>query len=114
MKDYEEFSPENYQTNEKMVNGIWANVFGLLLLIILGAAAGFVYYKIWGRFIMLPPYTFDFSPTWIMYGIIGIIIAFAFLFFHEMIPAIIWSKFTKVNVDIILKSLCRFLSARNQ
>jgi hypothetical protein len=108
MKDYEEFLPENYRSNEKMVNGVWANIFGSLLLMILGVVLGFVYYKIRGKFITPPPYTFSFSPARIIYGIITIIILFAFLLIHEMIHAIVWSKFTKVNVNIKLKSLCRF------
>jgi hypothetical protein len=108
MKDFENFSPENYEQIEKIPNGILANVSGVLLLIVLVPLFGVLYYKIWGDFGIV----FNFNMP-IMVRIFNFIVLisifFAFLFLHETIHGIFWSKYTDVKIGIILKSLYRFL-----
>ncbi|GHT99637.1 hypothetical protein FACS1894142_7460 [Spirochaetia bacterium] len=53
MKDYESFLVENYQKEEKTVNGIFGNVAGLIVFIIPAAIFGFIYYKLWGNFLFV-------------------------------------------------------------
>jgi hypothetical protein len=107
MKDYENFSVENYQSNEKLINGIWANILCLIIFLVFGGVSGLIYYNIWGEFV---PFQFNFSLIGTIYTIMYIIVFLAFLLVYELITALVWSKYTKVTVNVIMKSLWRFFA----
>jgi hypothetical protein len=107
MKDFENFSPENYEQIEKMPNGIFVNILGILFLITLGPLLGLLYYKIWGSFGI----EFNFNlpiMAKVFNGIVAASILFGFVLLHEMIHGIYWSKYTDVKIGVILKSIFRF------
>ena len=105
MKDYDEFSIENYQEKENIIKGISANIFSLLISIAIIVLLGFVYYKIWGYFIHQPIFRIDI--------LLFIIIWIGFIFVHEMIHGIFWSKYTEVKINVVLKMIWRFCHCDN-
>jgi hypothetical protein len=107
MKDFENFSLENYEQIEKVPNGVLINILGLLLLIILGPSFVFLYYKIWGNFGIVFNYNIPIMIK-VFNAIVSISILSGFLILHETIHGIFWSKYTDVKVGVILKSLFRF------
>ncbi|GMO58050.1 MAG: hypothetical protein Ta2G_18070 [Termitinemataceae bacterium] len=104
MKDYETFFKENYQHEEKKVNGILANLFGLLIFVIASLIFGFFYYRVWGHFLT--------KPIYIVEAILFIVAMAASFFVHEMLHGMAWSKYTEVGINVILKSLFRLCYCR--
>jgi hypothetical protein len=107
MKDFENFSLVNNEQIEKIPNGIFVNVLGLLLFIILGALFGLLYYTIWGDFGIVFNHNIPIMVR-IFSGIVTVSILLGFLLLHEVIHGIFWSKYTDVKVGIILNSVYRF------
>jgi hypothetical protein len=99
MKDYEGFLVENYQKEERTVNGIWANVVGLIISLISIGIFGFIYYKVWGNFFTRPICIIDL--------ILYVLVLTGFLLVHELLHGIIWSKYTDVKIGVILKLIFR-------
>ena len=105
MKEYQQFSIEKYIQNEKGLNGFSANMFSLVFAGIIFAVLGFIYYRIWGYFIQ--------QPSLNNINVLFLLVAAGFLFVHEIIHAIVWSKHTDVKFDFIFKSLFRLCYCEN-
>ena len=108
MKDFGNFSPENYEQITKTPNGIFVNILCVLLLIILGQLFGILYYKIWGNFGIVFDYSIPIMAR-IFNAIVTVSILLGFLVLRETIQGVYWSKYTEVKITIILKSVFRLL-----
>ena len=104
MKDYNNFSPENYKANDKLLNGLWGNLIELALFAIFAAIVSFIYYTLWGN---------PFQGATFNQGIIeilkGVCVGFAFAVImaglyvaHEMLHGIIWSRYTDVKISLTM------------
>jgi hypothetical protein len=107
MKDYVDFSIQNYQEKENSLNGMTVNMYSLLFSCVFIILMGFVYYNIWGNFVEIFTYLNIWSILYIIFLIIGTV------FIIEMIKGISWSKYTDVKITVILTSIIRFCHCDN-
>ena len=89
---------ENYQKVKLTVNLVWANVFGILIIIPIALIFGLPYYFIWGSFVTkqsLKDIISNISP-----GHFGLAVLLFFLILilgiilHELIHGLTWARYT--------------------
>lgn len=89
---------ENYQKVKLTVNLVWANVFGILIIIPIALIFGLPYYFIWGSFVTkqsLKDIISNISP-----GHFGLAVLLLFLILilgiilHELIHGLTWARYT--------------------
>jgi hypothetical protein len=109
MKDYIDFSIQNYQESEITLDGVTAIIYSLLFSCVFITLMGFAYYNIWGGLWQLFYFLNNWSILFIIFYIAGIV------FVIEMIKGIYWSKFTDVKITVILSltSISRFCHCDN-
>ena len=87
---------ENYKKEKLTIDLVWANVFGVLILIPIGLLFGLPFYFIWKPQLDIKQYLDSTGPLGAGLGfllIFGILILGIVL--HELIHGIIWAKFAK-------------------
>ena len=87
---------ENYRKEKLTIDLVWANVFGVLILIPIGLLFGLPFYFIWKPQLDIKQYLDSAGPLGAGLGfllIFGILILGIVL--HELIHGIIWAKFAK-------------------
>ena len=87
---------ENYRKEKLTIDLVWANVFGILILIPIGLLFGLPFYFIWKPQLDIKQYLDSAGPLGAGLGfllIFGILILGIVL--HELIHGIIWAKFAK-------------------
>ncbi len=87
---------ENYKKEKLTIDLVWANKFGILLLIPIGLIFGLPFYLIWKPQLDIKQYLNSVEPQEVGLGfllIIGIMILGIVL--HELIHGITWAKFAK-------------------
>lgn len=87
---------ENYKKEKLTIDLVWANVFGVLILIPIGLLFGLPFYFIWKPQLYIKQYLDSTGPLGAGLGfllIFGILILGIVL--HELIHGIIWAKFAK-------------------
>ncbi len=87
---------ENYKKEKLTIDLVWANVFGILILIPIGLIFGLPFYLIWRPQISIIQYLESAGPQGAGLGfllIFGILISGIIL--HELIHGITWAKFAK-------------------
>ena len=87
---------ENYKKEKLTIDLVWANVFGILILIPIGLLFGLPFYFIWKPQLDIKQYLDSTGPLGAGLGfllIFGILILGIVL--HELIHGIIWAKFAK-------------------
>ena len=87
---------ENYRKEKLTIDLVWANVFGVLILIPIGLLFGLPFYFIWKPQLDIKQYLDSTGPLGACLGfllIFGILILGIVL--HELIHGIIWAKFAK-------------------
>jgi hypothetical protein len=110
MKDYESFVPDNYLPKEKVLNGILVNVFCVLIFIISILLFGFIYHQLWGLKFQWPP---NHNAVYNIWTYIYIAILLGSGIVHEAIHGMVWSKYTDVRINVIVKSLFRLCHCEN-
>jgi len=87
---------ENYKKEKLTIDLVWANVFGILILIPIGLIFGLPFYLIWRPEIDIKQLFDSLGPQGVIMGfmlILGILILGIVL--HELIHGITWAKFAK-------------------
>jgi hypothetical protein len=87
---------ENYKKEKLTIDLVWANVFGILILIPIGLIFGLPFYFIWKPQLDIKQYLDSAGPQGAGLGILlifGILILGIVL--HELIHGITWAKFVK-------------------
>ena len=112
MKDYNNFSPENYKADDKLLNGLWVNLIAVALFAVFAAIVSFIYYTLWGN----PFQEWSFHQRSITSnleaivfgGFVFVAIILGFYLVHEMLQGIIWSRYTGVRISLTrVKSMGR-------
>ena len=87
---------ENYKKEKLTIDLVWANVFGILILIPIGLLFGLPFYFIWKPQLDIKQYLDSAGP---LGAGLGFLLIFEILIFgivlHELIHGIIWAKFAK-------------------
>ena len=87
---------DNYKKEKLTINLVWANVFGLLILIPIALIFGFPYYLLWHSNMEIKDFMDNLLPQDAALGglsIFGILILGIIV--HELIHGIVWSRFAK-------------------
>ena len=79
---------ENYKKEKLTIDLVWANVFGILILIPIVLMFGLPFYFIWGPQIEIKQFLDSAGPLIFGIMILGIVL-------HELIHGITWAKFAK-------------------
>lgn len=86
----------NYKKEKLTINLVWANVFGIIILIPIGLIFGLPYYFIWRPQIDIKQFIVSVEPQ---EAIIGFLLIFGIMIIgiilHELIHGITWARFTK-------------------
>ena len=87
---------ENYRKEKLTIDLVWANVFGVLILIPIGLLFGLPFYFIWKPQLDIKQYLDSAGP---LRAGLGFLLIFEILILgivlHELIHGIIWAKFAK-------------------
>ena len=90
---------ESYQKEKLTINLIWANVFGILIIIPIVLLYGLPYYLIWGSEITRQSFKdtlLDASPVNIGIGtLLFFLILTAGMILHELIHGLTWARYTE-------------------
>jgi hypothetical protein len=107
MKTNTEFKIENYQQEKLVINIVWANIFGFILLIPTVLVFGLPYYLIWKGTLLTDISNLLNHPgkllLFVAATIVGIVI-------HELIHGVFWARYAKngfksIKFGILLKML---------
>lgn len=87
---------ENYRKEKLTIDLVWANVFGVLILIPIGLLFGLPFYFIWKPQLDIKQYLDSAGPLGAGLGFLLIFeILILGIVLHELIHGIIWAKFAK-------------------
>ena len=87
---------ENYRKEKLTIDLVWANVFGILILIPIGLLFGLPFYFIWKPQLDIKQYLDSAGPLGAGLGFLLIFeILILGIVLHELIHGIIWAKFAK-------------------
>ena len=87
---------ENYKKEKLTIDLVWANVFGVLILIPIGLLFGLPFYFIWKPQLDIKQYLDSAGPLGAGLGFLLIFeILILGIVLHELIHGIIWAKFAK-------------------
>ncbi len=87
---------ENYKKEKLTIDLVWANVFGILILIPIGLLFGLPFYFIWKPQLDIKQYLDSAGPLGAGLGFLLIFeILILGIVLHELIHGIIWAKFAK-------------------
>lgn len=90
---------ENYRQEKLTINLVWANVFGILIIIPIVIVFGLPYYLIWGFELTIPHFKDMIPPVFQEYAVgIGTTLFFIILIggiiLHELIHGLTWARYT--------------------
>ncbi len=96
---------ESYQKEKLTINLIWANVFGILIIIPIVLLYGLPYYLIWGNSITRQSLKDLLSGISSGYLVIGTLLFFLIIIvgiiLHELIHGLTWARYTKKGLKSI-------------
>lgn len=91
--------PENYKKEQVTINLVWANVFGILILIPIALLYGTLYYLIWNEQLSMENFKNMLrdihSGYALLYPLVIIAILILGIVLHELIHGITWAIFAK-------------------
>jgi len=91
---------ENYKQEKLTINMVWANIFGILIIIPIAIVFGLPYYLIWGFELTLPHFK-EMIPRFSSEYAVGIGAALFFsvliggIILHELIHGLTWARYTE-------------------
>jgi hypothetical protein len=88
---------EEYRKEKLTINFVWANIFGILILIPITLAYGIPYFFLWSGGISSNNFTELFHTPSFQFGgsVMVVVYLFGGIVVHELIHGITWSLFTK-------------------